>query len=131
MNHRSPSRTTRSTPSPPMPARRSQRARTRSAERSPCTEPSWSGSRTKSFSVPCPLRNAYSAESGMARPVEALGVVVVGVVGVELFQAHPARLGHLRDHGAARHRRVGVPGLRLPETGAEERLRTVEEDLLD
>ena len=48
---------TRSTPSPPIPARRSQSARTRAADRSPWTEPSWSGSSTKSFSVPWPLRN--------------------------------------------------------------------------
>src|SRR5512144_1673350 len=36
-------RMTRSTPSPPMPARRSHRARTRSAGRSRWTDPSWSG----------------------------------------------------------------------------------------
>ena len=49
-------RTTRITPSPPMPARRSHSAATRSGVSSPCTVPSWSGSSTKSFSVPWPLR---------------------------------------------------------------------------
>ena len=46
MNHPSPRRTARSTPSAPMPARRSHSARTRSAGRSPCTVPSASGSTT-------------------------------------------------------------------------------------
>src|ERR687898_136628 len=48
-------RTTRSTPSPPIPARRSQSRCTRSSGRS--SSPSGSGSSTKSFSVPCPLTN--------------------------------------------------------------------------
>src|SRR5680860_161042 len=51
-------RITRITPSPPIPARRSHRAATSSPEREPCTLPSGSGSSTKSFSVPCPLRKA-------------------------------------------------------------------------
>src|SRR4051794_12111236 len=48
-------RTTRITPWPPMPARRSASRRTRSADRS--SRPSGSGTSTKSFSVPCPLLN--------------------------------------------------------------------------
>ena len=51
-------RITRSTPSPPMPERRLHSARTRSGLKSPWTVPSWSGSSTKSFSVPWPLRKA-------------------------------------------------------------------------
>ena len=47
-----PQRTTRMTPSPPIPARRSHSSATSSGARSPCTEPSGSGSSTKSFSVP-------------------------------------------------------------------------------
>src|SRR6478752_9738560 len=128
MNHRSPSRTTRSTPSPPMPARRSHRARTRSAicssDRSPWTLPSWSGSSTKSFSVPCPLRNVYSG-------IHALLVVLGLVVLVELLERHLAGLDVLRDDGAPRDGAVRVPGLRLPEPRPQERLRAVEEDLLD
>ena len=57
-------RITRSTPSPPMPARRSQRATTRAAARSPCTDPSGSGSSTKSFSVPWPLRKGIGGGHG-------------------------------------------------------------------
>src|SRR4051794_4563681 len=128
MNHPSPRRTTRSTPSPPMPERRSQSARTRSAissaDSSPCTDWSWSGSRTKSFSVPCPFRKAYSG-------IHALLVVLGLVVLVELLERQVARLDVLGDHGAPRHGAGRVPGLRLPEPGAQERLRAVEEDLLD
>src|SRR5438270_9234227 len=46
-------RTTRSTPSPPMPARRSQSARTNAGVSS--SGPSPGGSSTKSLHVPCPL----------------------------------------------------------------------------
>src|SRR3954470_24106005 len=128
MNHRSPSRTTRSTPSPPMPARRSQSARTRSAicwsERSPWTLPPWSGSSTKSFSVPWPLRKVYSG-------IHALLVVLGLVVLVELLERHAARLDVFTDHRSARHEGVRIPGLRLPEAGAQERFRAVEKYLLD
>src|SRR5215207_4961246 len=63
MNHSPPSSTydcfepsiTRSTPSAPIPACRSQRNRTTAGSRSPCRDPSGSGSSTKSFSVPCPF----------------------------------------------------------------------------
>src|SRR3954449_5458230 len=129
MNHRAPvlstsstdastsaaRRMTRRTPSPPMPARRSQSARTRSAERSPCTDSSWSGSSTKSFSVPWPLRKAYSG-------IHALLVVLGLVVLVELLERHAAGLDVLRDDRAARHGAVRVPGLRPPEPRPQERL---------
>src|SRR3954453_18990716 len=49
-------RTTRSTPSAPMPERRSHNAATSAGSRSCRTLPSGSGSSTKSFSVPWPLR---------------------------------------------------------------------------
>src|SRR3954449_7033919 len=108
-------RTTRRTPSPPMPARRSQSARTRSAERSPCTDSSWSGSSTKSFSVPWPLRKVYSG-------IHALLVVLGLVVLVELLERHARGLDVLRDDRAARHGAVRVPGLRPPEPRPQERL---------
>src|SRR3954454_17261507 len=95
MNQPSPRRTTRSTPSPPMPARRSQSARTRSADKSPCTDSSWSGSSTKSFSVPWPFKKAYSG-------IHALLVVLGLVVLVELLERHAAGLDVLRDDRAAR-----------------------------
>src|SRR5436190_2001262 len=92
--------------------------------RSPSTStsfaPSWSGSSTKSFSVPWPLRNSYSG-------IEALGVVGLGVVDVELVERHPVGLDGLGDHGAPRHRRVGTPGVRLPQARPQECLPTVEE----
>src|SRR5919112_4485152 len=55
-------RTTRITTSAPIPARRSASRRTRSADR--CNRPSGSGTRTKSFSVPCPLRNRSCSLTG-------------------------------------------------------------------
>src|SRR5689334_19245688 len=121
MNHPSPRRTTRSTPSPPMPARRSQSARTRSGERSPWTDPSKSGSSTKSFCVPCPLRKGYS---GIHPLLVVLGLVVL----VELLEGPSTALHLVRDHRAPRHHAVGVPGLGLPDAGPQERLRAVEED---
>src|SRR6478752_5823489 len=54
--------TTRMTPSAPMPALRSHRARTRPAVRSRTS--SGSGRSTKSFSVPCPLTNS-GADAGV------------------------------------------------------------------
>src|SRR4051794_15187697 len=100
MNHPPSSRTTRSTPSPPMPARRSHSARTRcaiaSGDRPPWTLPSWSGSSTKSFSVPWPLRKGYSG-------IHALLVVLRPVVLVELLERHAARLDVVGDDRAPRH----------------------------
>src|SRR6266508_3330865 len=52
-------RTTRSTPSPPMPRCRSQSAATRCGVSS--IAPSGSGSSTKSLPVPCPLANRMTA----------------------------------------------------------------------
>src|SRR3954447_5645408 len=66
MNHRtSPAsieRTTRSTPSAPMPARRSQSALTRAGVSS--SGPSPGGSSTKSLPVPCPLTNCTLSSVG-------------------------------------------------------------------
>src|SRR3954466_6384615 len=119
-------RMTRSTPSPPMPARRSHRARTRAGSRTPCTLPSWSGSSTKSFSVPWPLRKAYAGSA-----IEALGVVLGAVVVVELVDGHAVGLHLAGDHRAARHLGLRVPGLGLPQPRAQEGLGAVEEQVVD
>src|SRR3954451_5726761 len=97
---RAEDRITRSPPSPPIPARRSHRARTRAGSRSPWTDPSWSGSSTKSFSVPCPFRK------GEGSAIQALRVALRPVVVVELVDGHPVRLHLTGDHGAARHARL-------------------------
>src|SRR6478735_5259883 len=84
MNHRpSPAGATLITPSPPIPARRSQMARTRSGSNS--RVPAASGNSTKSFSVPCPFTNAMpsptptSLRSGQER-VDGLDQVGPGCV---------------------------------------------------
>src|SRR5690349_14926998 len=58
------------------------------------------------------------------------GVVGLAVVALELLERVVRALQPLGDAGPRRHS-LGVPGLRLPQLAAEERLAAVEEHLLD
>src|SRR5215207_11628977 len=75
-------RTTRMTPSAPMPRRRWHRAATKAPSSSPWIVPSWSGSRTKSFSVPCPFNHGKVMPSSLrgVHDFEGSADEVVGVV---------------------------------------------------
>src|SRR3954447_1271756 len=113
-------RTTRMTPSPPIPARRSHSRATCSALSS-CL-PLASGMSTKSFSVPWPLTKEYSLTRGILsrrRVVQLLGVRRA-VVLVELVDRALRALQLLGQHGSAGDDRLGVPGLGLPQVRAQE-----------
>src|SRR4051794_4718718 len=124
-------RTTRITPSPPMPARRSHSRATCSASSS-CL-PLASGISTKSFSVPWPFTKEYSLTRGILSC--RWGIQLIGVrrsvVLVELLDRALRALEPLGDHRSSCHDRLGVPGLRLPELGTHERLRAVVEHRVD
>src|ERR1700712_5663690 len=123
-------RTTRITPSAPMPERRSQ-SRATCPTVSSCL-PLASGSSTKSFWVPWPLRKEYSITSGIlsrGRGVQLLGVRRA-VVLVELGDRALGTFELLGQHRSPRHDGLGIPRVGLPQLRSHERLGAVVEDRL-